>query len=59
MEISVFIQNKHISNFKLRYLFDADISILRRDISNALTEISAFEIQISAIYGVSSDLDGC
>ena len=49
MEISVFIQNTHISNFKLRYLFNADISILRRDISSALIGIFAFEIQISAL----------
>ena len=60
MEISVFIQNTHISNFKLRYLFNADISILRRDISSALIEISAFEIQISALkynYSSNSNLD--
>ena len=29
--------------------FNADISILRRDIFSALIEISAFEIQISAL----------
>ena len=49
MEVSVFIQNTHISNFKLRYPFNADISILRRDISGALVELSAIEIRISAL----------
>ena len=30
---------------KLRYPFNADISILRRDVFSALIEISAFEIR--------------
>ena len=36
-------------DLKLRYPFDADISILRRDIFSALIQISAFEIQNSCI----------
>ena len=39
----------HVSPiFKFRYLF-IDIFILRRDISSALIEITAIEIQISAL----------
>ena len=43
------ISNTNISNFKLRNLLNADISISRTDTSSDLIEISAFEIQISAL----------
>ena len=44
MEISVFIQNTRISNFELRYLFNADISAVRSDISSVLTKMSGFGV---------------